>query len=103
MKYTLSKRKYYRLGRIFKRYNEKFNKISLKHKKQEYNPSLLISKKSNDDRYFFNTQLMDLVFYDKNSSQSHHHLLKKSNSSDIDNEKTRFVAASIVSRCICLA
>jgi hypothetical protein len=100
MKYTLSKRKYYRLGRIFQRYNEKFNKISLK---QEYNHSLVISKKSNDDRYFFNTQLMDLVFYDKNSSQSHYHLLNQSNSSDIDTENTRFVAASIVSRCICLA
>jgi hypothetical protein len=100
MRYTLSKRKYYRLGRIFKQYNEKFNKILLKHKKREYNHSLLISKKSNDDRYFFNTQLMNLVFYDKNSSQSHYHLL---NSSDIDTDKTRFVAASIVSRCICLA
>jgi len=87
MKYTLSKRKYYRLGRIFKRYNEKFNKISLK---QKYNHSLLIAKKSNDDRYFFNRQLMDLVFYDKSSSH-------------IDTEKTGFVAASIVSRCICLA
>ena len=94
MKSILTKRSYYRLGRIFRQYHEILDNISLKHKQiQDDYLSFLLKclNISNNDRYFFKSQCMNLSLYSKKTSEYDYSSTKLSNSLQINMQKRRFV------------